>query len=192
MFPVWWHSPGLSTLRHHTAGRSFTCSTGCRLCGSSGRAAPLGSGQLSGELTTHACKALLSHTSILQCPRLTAVSSHPQLAPGSIFAALADGSTPAAKLHAARANAMRTLFVLGQLARNGEHVQAAESCQRTAATACHGRVTQMQWLSVTAGGSIVEAAATEIPASGAHPPTLRELMGILIAFHSLPAGERLH
>lgn len=51
---------------------------------------------------------------------------HLQAGPGSIFAALADGSTLAAKLHAARANAMRTLFVLGQLARHGEHVQAAD------------------------------------------------------------------
>jgi hypothetical protein len=42
--------------------------------------------------------------------------------------------------------------------------------------------------SATAGGSIIDAAAMEVSASSAHPPTLRELMDILIAFHSLPAG----
>lgn len=53
----------------------------------------------------------------------------------------------------------------------------------------HGCGQQKHWPFVTAGGSIVDAAATDVPASGTHPPTLRELMGILIAFHSLPAGK---
>ena len=115
---------------------------------------------------------------------------HPQAAPGSILATLADSATPPAKLHAARANAMRTLFVLGQLARHGAHVQhRAVPVTSVQLVNGHSCVDCSVLGSGTAGGRVIDAAAADESKTGPQSRTLDELMSVLIAFHGLPAGK---